>query len=282
MIVIADSGSTKTDWMVLIDGDCNKRFHTQGMNPVLMPQDELEKILQEARAQMATEMLQGVYFYGAGCRKDVIPKMKSAIAHVFHPIKWENIQVQSDLLAAARALCGQQEGIACILGTGANSCLYDGTRIVANIPPLGFILGDEGSGAVLGKMFINALYKGRLPKYLQQEFEEQMQVTLSTIIQRVYREEMPNRFLASFAPFIHGHLDSPEVVELCNENFRLFFRHNINPYQRHELKVNAIGGMAFHFADLLREAARKEGYEMGLICKSPMDGLVNYHQRVIV
>lgn len=281
MIVIADSGSTKTDWMVLVDGECNKRFHTQGMNPVLMSQDELERILREARVQMTTGIPQRVYFYGAGCREDVIPKLELAITRVFHPIKHEEVHVQSDLMAAARALCGRQEGIACILGTGANSCLFDGERIVANTPPLGFILGDEGSGAVMGRLFVNALYKGRLPKELRQAFEEQMQMTLSKIIQHVYREPMPNRFLASFVPFIFSHLDETGVAELCEENFRLFFRYNINPYQRQELKVNAIGSVAFHFADLLRQAARTEGYEMGMISQSPMDGLVKYHQSVI-
>lgn len=281
MIVIADSGSTKTDWMVLVDGECNKRFHTQGMNPVLMPQEELERILCEARVQMANEMPQRVFFYGAGCRENVIPKMEMAIVHVFHPLKREDVQVQTDLMAAARALCGEQEGIACILGTGANSCLYDGDRILANTPPLGFILGDEGSGAVIGKLFVNALYKGRLSNELQQEFEEQMQMTLSTIIQKVYREQMPNRFLASFVPFIFSHLDVTGVAELCEENFRLFFRYNIDPYDRHDLLVNAIGSVAFHFADLLRRAGKKEGYEMGLIYQSPMDGLVKYHQSVI-
>ncbi|MBR5062234.1 MAG: ATPase [Prevotella sp.] len=282
MVLIADSGSTKTDW-VLVDGERRERFFTQGMNPVLMSEIELEEVLLAAKRQVPKAKLLRVFFYGAGCREDVIPKMELAINRVFHPMNDEEIEikVQSDLMAAARALCGRQEGIACILGTGVNSCLFDGERIVANTPPLGFILGDEGSGAVLGKLFVNALYKGRLPILLRREFEEVMNQSLSAIIHKVYREPMPNRFLASFAPFIQTHLDVPEVADLCIENFQLFFRYNINPYQRHDLRVNAVGSVAFHFADLLHEAARKEGYEMGLILKSPMEGLVNYHQSVI-
>ena len=279
MTLIADSGSTKTDWM-LVEGDRKERFATRGMNPALMSDEELVEALQEARVKMTLDGSSQVFFYGAGCRDEVIPKMVSAIVRVFHPIAEGHVHVQSDLMAAARALCGRKEGIACILGTGSNSCLYDGERIVENTPPLGFILGDEGSGAVLGKLFVNALYKHRLLDSIKEEFEEQMQMNLSTLIQQVYRQPMPNRFLASFAPFIHAHLDDCDVEDLCRDHFRQFFRCNIAPYQRSDLRVNALGSVAFHFADVLHQAAQAEGYEMGLILKSPMDGLVVYHQSV--
>ena len=188
------------------------------------------------------------------------------------------IHVQSDLMAAARALCGNQPGIACILGTGSNSCLYDGESIVKNISPMGFILGDEGSGAVLGKHFINYLFKGNSSHQLMKEFTEETGLTMTDIINKVYREPLPNRFLASLAPFIHAHLDDLDVRNLVIDNFRMFFVRNIQHYQSPHLKVNAVGSIAYYFKDCLQEAAIQEGYELGIVLKSPMDGLIKYHQ----
>ena len=184
------------------------------------------------------------------------------------------IEAHGDLLGAARALCGQQEGIACILGTGANSCLYEGQRIVKNTPPMGYILGDEGSGAVLGIRFLNALYKNRLPASMKPAFEAYAQMSMAQVIERVYRQPMANRWLASLSAFIHQHIDEPTVKDLVVDNFRQFVVRNIAAYHRPDLPVNAVGSIAFYYRDQLEEAVKAEGYTLGKIVRSPLDALV--------
>ena len=200
--------------------------------------------------------------------------MMALLQEVFPQAK--QVEAHSDLLGAARALCGHNYGIASILGTGANSCLYDGEYIIQNTPALGYILGDEGSGGVLGKHFLHELYKGVLSENIRREFEQEYGLMMSDVIQRVYREPMPNRFLASLAPFIHRHLSDPAVARLVIDNFRDFFRYNIRPYQL-EMPVSFVGSIAWHFRDQLAEAANAEGFRLGTILKSPIEGLLRYH-----
>ena len=173
------------------------------------------------------------------------------------------------MLGAARALFGNDEGIACILGTGANSCLYDGNKIVSNVSPMGYILGDEGSGAVLGKTFINLLYKDHHEKDII-EFERETGLTQSDIIQKVYREAMPNRFLASLAPYIKSVSSHEWVHEMIVDCFRLFFRHNVSHYNRPDLPCSFVGSIAFYFEEELRQAAKKEGSFIVKIMKEPL------------
>ena len=290
---MADSGSTKTDW-VLLDGNGKKMFQTQGLNPVLMPEEAMVDIL---RCELLTEIPAGsdyeVFFYGAGVRPDQVAKMTTAFEKAFaagspfatiapHSTLHTphiTLHAASDLLGAARALCGHTEGIACILGTGSNSCLFDGEEIVQNTPALGYILGDEGSGASLGKRFLNALFKGVLSESLRIDFQKETSLSLDEIIKKVYCEPMPNRFLASLSKFIHRHLEEDEAIrELVKDEFRRFFRHNIVPYQRRDLAVNFVGSIAHHYEPLLREAACDEGFEVGLVVASPIGRLADYHQ----
>jgi N-acetylglucosamine kinase-like BadF-type ATPase len=168
-------------------------------------------------------------------------------------------EAHSDLLGAARALCGRAEGLACILGTGSNSCLFDGSRIVANTPPLGYILGDEGSGAVLGKLFLNALYKGVIGSETKKAFEEENRMTLAEVIERVYRQPLPNRWLASLSPFIHSRLSDPAVEALVTDSFSTFIARNIDPYRRRDLPINAVGSIAFYYKEQLCQAAAEAG-----------------------
>lgn len=277
MKLIADSGSTKTDWC-LIDGGVEVwHRNTQGINPIVQAPDKINAVLKgelclpEEYAAYVTD----VFFYGAGCREDMVSMMEGLLKRAMPGIG--SISVCSDLLAAARALCGNKEGIACILGTGANSCLYDGISITANTPALGYILGDEGSGAVLGKLFVNALFKGRLSADIREAFEAETQLTVTDIINKVYRQPMPNRFLASLSLFISRHIDAPALHRLVVGNFRSFLANNIRPYNRPDLPVNAIGSMAYHYRDCLEEAARAEEMTIGTVMKSPMEGLVVYH-----
>ena len=322
--LIADSGSTKTDWVLVeapeapptapegasivlpfrgdsivapsgAEGGASLRFHTQGINPIHLSDDQILDILRgellpqlcEALAQHPTPLT--IEFYGSGVRPDQEARMEQLLREAFsalashpsthsshlppltpHPL---SIEAHSDLLGAARALCGGAEGLACILGTGANSCLYDGHDIVANTPPLGYILGDEGSGAVLGRRFLNALYKGHLGPDVRADFEAVMQTSLSGVIDRVYRQPLPNRWLASLSPFIHSHLDNPGVEALVVDNFSDFIARNLDPYRRRDLPIQAVGSIAFYYRDQLRQAAQKAGYAVGNILRSPLDQL---------
>lgn len=291
-MLIADSGSTKTDWALLSCGEdgqiVDKRFQTQGINPVLMSEDDIAAVLNdELLSQMAGEdsflpAVLRIYFYGAGVRSDMETKMQRVVSRVFQESALGGVQTifgnyASDLLGAARALCGHDEGIACILGTGANSCLFDGRHIVANTPALGFILGDEGGGAALGKRFLNAIFKGLLSESVRDDYLQHTGLTLADIIRKVYREPMANRFLASTSLYIAEHLDQPELHQLVVDNFRDFFSRNIIPYGRRDLPVGFVGSMASHYEPLLREAAREEGFEVGDIVKSPISLLCAYH-----
>ncbi len=297
--LLADSGSTKTDWVLLLSENPQlpyqalATFKTQGITPVHQTTSEIRKILEyELHSQLSTfprakllntRVLEStlmenvdVFFYGSGCTPAHVPNMKQAIEEVLSP---RSVEVYSDLMAAARALCGHEAGIACILGTGANSCLYDGEHIVQNTPALGYILGDEGSGAVLGRLFINAIFKNPELAELRDLFLKTKKLSLSDIIRKVYNEPMANRFLASTSTFICEHLDNPLVRELVIDNFRHFFRSNITPYQHRDLPVHFVGSMAYHYRKELEEAGRLEGFIVGQTMKSPMEGLVKYHEQ---
>ena len=276
MILIADSGSTKTDWALQSVSGTIERFHTQGINPFHQDRAVIAEILRkELLPKLNPDEVACVCFYGSGVRPELEPVMTSILQEVFSQAR--QVESHSDLLGAARSLCGHNCGIASILGTGANSCLYDGSRIIANTPALGYILGDEGSGGVMGKLFLHELYKGVLSEKIRSEFEREYGLKMADVIQRVYREPMPNRFLASLAPFIHRHLSDPAICQLVVGNFRDFFRYNIRPYGLKDMPVSFVGSIASHFRDQLAEAAQAEGFRLGTILKSPIDGLLHYH-----
>ena len=269
MIITADSGSTKTTW--LIESDNNSWIiTTQGINPFHQKIETMSEIINNELIKHADfplhTTIEKVNFYGAGCTKEKSPILKSILEEAFSNSK---VSVDSDMLGAARALFGNDEGIACILGTGANSCLYDGNKIVSNVSPMGYILGDEGSGAVLGKTFINLLYKDHHEKDII-EFERETGLTQSDIIQKVYREAMPNRFLASLAPYIKSVSSHEWVHEMIVDCFLLFFRHNVSHYNRPDLPCSFVGSIAFYFEEELRQAAKKEGSFIGKIMKEPL------------
>lgn len=274
--LVVDSGSTKTDWCVCIDGKQVCRCITQGINPFHQSDDYIYNIIGEelkpklkaafTNQNLGEPSVRSIRFYGAGCRGAAIEGLRKILLSAF-PEATE-IEVGSDLLAAAHAVCGSEEGIACILGTGANSGLYDGKTIIANVSPLGYILGDEGSGAVLGKLFINGLFKGDVPSTIREEFLETTGQTLDDIIRRVYREPMANRYLASLSPFIRSHIDCREVRDIVVRNFVDFFRLNVDHYGHKDLAIGAVGSVAYYYRDELNEAARLCGYKMGKIVKS--------------
>ena len=275
MILIADSGSTKTDW-AFVEGERHIVATTQGINPFHQTQEDILRILrEELLPNNDVESVTDVYFYGSGVR----PEMKSVMKMILHGAfpRAKAVEAHSDLLGAARALCGRNEGIACILGTGANSCLYDGIHIVNNTPALGYVLGDEGSGAVIGKRFLHDLYSGLMSENIKSDFDASTGLSLPEIIRRVYREPMPNRFLASLSTFIYNHLDDPAVHQLVLDCFKDFLLIHILPYQRQDLPVSFVGSIAWFFQEQLHEAAKALGFEMGIIMRSPLKGLVRYH-----
>ena len=276
MILIADSGSTKTDWALQSVSGPLAHFHTQGINPFHQERSIIVGILKkELLPNLNPDKVSSVYFYGSGVRPELESVMMVLLKEMFPQAR--QVEAHSDLVGAARALCGHNYGVASILGTGANSCLYDGRTILQNTPALGYILGDEGSGGVLGKHFLHDLYKGVLSENIRLEFEREYGLTMADVIQRVYREPMPNRFLASLAPFIHRHLSDPAVRCLVINNFRDFFRYNIRPYGLSNMKVSFVGSIAWHFREQLAEAAQTEGFSLGAILKSPIEGLLHYH-----
>lgn len=280
MILLADSGSTKTDWALLFNEEGILSFTSSGLNPsVLAPEMIAELLRKEVDVKLqlfgVKPFITEVHFFGAGCTEAKCPVMADLLAELVSPDA--KIHVASDMLGAAIAACEGKAGIAAILGTGANSCLFDGEKIVANTPALGYILGDEGSGAVLGKIFINKVLKGTLPESLCREFLDETGLDKFAVIEKVYRQPAANKFLASFSPFIHSHLDVKELREVVVENFISFFNNNIQQYGNQSVEVNIVGSMGFYYEAELREAAEKCGYTIGRIIKSPIEGLISYY-----
>lgn len=277
MKLIADSGSTKTDWcLVDADGQVAATCKTQGINPFHQDDQAISAILnEELRPRLDVSAATAIHFYGSGLRPELQERMQRLFRHTFP--QCHAVETEGDLLGAARALCGRDRGIACILGTGSNSCLYDGTRIVMNTPPLGYILGDEGSGAVLGARFLNAVLKGHLPAPLRGELLDSLQMSEGDIISRVYRQPLANRWLASLAPFIHAHLHVDAVRQLVIDSFLQFVDRNLVPYGSEDLPVSAVGSIAYHFRAELAEALSRNGRPLGRIERSPLPELVRYH-----
>ncbi len=272
MKIIADSGSTKTEWLVVDDGKPVERFATSGLNPLVLGIESFrESLSSELLPRLWGYAVTQIEFYGAGCT----PEMEAAVGAVFLELLGAaEITVKSDLVGACRAMCKDREGIIAILGTGSNSCLYDGKQIVSQTPALGYILGDEGSGAALGRLFLNALYKGRLPGEIDEAFQSATGLTQSEVINRVYCRPKANTFLASLAPFLKQWSADPHIRRLITANFRDFFRVNIRPYGRRDLPVSCVGSLAWHFTPMLREAAGYEGYTIGEVVSSPVYSLL--------
>ncbi len=277
MYLIADGGATKTDWALVDNGKLISRIYTLGMNPFQASEEIIENIVRDELVTKlpAQAISPSIFFYGAGCTPEKCIVIKGILSKFFPE---SNIFVSSDLLGSARGLCGHQPGIACILGTGSNSCYYDGENIAENTPSLGYVLGDEGSGAVIGKTLVADILKGIMPEHITKKFYEETQLTKADILDKVYRQPMPSRFLASMTPFVSRHKEEePFLRDLAVRNFRLFFSRCIVPYKRPHLKVNFVGGLAFSFETELKEAAAAEGFEVGKIAKGPMEGLILYH-----
>ena len=279
MILIADSGSTKTDWSLVDELSVRLQFSTQGLNPFHQTEEQIVSVLDYAvnqtRSLCSKDDELSVYFYGAGCTPDKCVIIEGC----FRSVCDENtdIHVYSDMLGAARSLCGHSAGIACILGTGSNSCLYDGRDVTANVSPLGYILGDEGSAAYIGKRLVADVLKCQLPPSVCNMFFAEVNLTAADIVNKVYRESLPNRFLGQLSQFCQRHLDVPEISEFITDCFREFFRRNILNYGHPEMSVHFIGSIAWVYSRQLCDAAVSMGLKVGNICRTPMQGLIDYH-----
>lgn len=276
MKLIADSGSTKTDWTLSDKGKRVHKIQTQGINPFYQNSNDISEILKtELLPKLNDKIPEYIYFYGAGCS---FPEKQQLISTAFHNV-WGNelkLELSSDLVAAARALLGKKEGIACILGTGSNSCHWDGKQIIKNVPPLGYILGDEGSGAVLGKLLVADLLKNQLSEQLTKKFYQKYEITYEELMARVYKQPFPNRSLAEFTYFLHENITEPEVKMLLRNAFTAFAERNLAQYPN-ELSVNFVGSVAVAFENVLRAVLSKEGYKVGAVLKAPIEALEAYH-----
>lgn len=276
MILIADSGSTKTHWSVVERGQLVQQVFTKGMNPFFQTPEEMGEEIETALIpQLDSRKFREIHFFGAGCSPEKVPLVRQVLSNYFD-VEGE-IEVDTDMLAAAKGLCGHHPGIVCIMGTGSNSCFYDGERIVSNVSPLGFILGDEGSGAVLGKLLVGDILKNQMSAELKERFLEQFNLTQADIIERVYRQPFPNRFLASVSPFLIQNIQEPEIYQLVLNAFKAFLTRNVMQYDYKNNKAHFIGSIAYHYKAVLMTAAKEVGVEVGTIIQSPMTGLHTYY-----
>ena len=275
MILIADSGSTKTEWLLVGKEGVERSFRTAGLNPYLLSEDEIRRLLtREVLVELPVESMTELFFYGAGC---VGRPAEMLCAQLRRVIGADTVEVHSDLLGAARALCGDAPGIVAILGTGSNSGLYDGRTLTRSVPSLGYLLGDEGSGSDLGKHFLSDAMKGLLPESVANPFFDRYPLSQGELLESVYRRPFPNRFMARFAPFLHEHLDDDYVRQLVAGRFEAFFRRNILAYPYTQFPVHFVGSVAYYFAEVLREVARSLSVEVATILPSPGEALARYH-----
>lgn len=277
-ILIADSGSTKTDWCVAEENEITVRFTTAGMNPFHQTEEQIESEIRAKVLPYIPAFVEKVCFYGSGCTEEKKTRMRKVLEKTFRA----SAQAESDLLGAARSLCGEQPGIACILGTGSNSCFYDGGKIAAHVSPLGYILGDEGSGSDIGKRFLNRILKSSLQadKWAAEALKR-IGMRPEEILEQVYRRPFPNRFLAGLVPLVFQmSREEPyrkEACEIIKAAFGSFFEKNLWQYDYEHFPVHFTGSVAYYLQDHLRCVYEK--LEIGNITQGPMEGLVEYHAK---
>ena len=277
MKLIADSGSTKTDWRLIDEFNNIHQAQSIGLNPYFTSENEIIEALTTGPLKLfATSDIKEVHFYGAGCSSEgPIKIMEDAMSRVY---KTATLHIEHDLLGAARALCGKQKGIAGILGTGSNSCLFDGEFIAKNVPSLGYILGDEGSGAHMGRKFLADLLNDVVPKEMKDRFDKKFKLDREKILESVYMQPLPNRFLASFCNFLYQCLDLDYTRRLVSDSFSAFIDKQISQYDGYqELPLNLVGSIAFHFNAILRDVAAEREIIIGQILQAPIAALTLFH-----
>jgi glucosamine kinase len=278
MILIADGGSTKTDWRLISpQNDIVFSIQTVGFNPYLSSTDDIREILwKELDPYLGSHKISRVFYYGAGCSTSSKNEIVSKAMETFFPEA--EILIYHDLLGAARALFGDKSGIACILGTGSNSCLYDGKDIINNVPSLGYLFGDEGSGAYLGKMLLTTYLHDELPSDISDSFKKKYSLSLENILDASYNKGQPSRFLAVFSEFIFENNEHPFIKSLITTNFNEFFKYFVLRYPDYtKYAVSCVGSIAYIYQALLREVAGSLNIQIDQITKTPVEGLVAFH-----
>lgn len=277
MKLIADGGSTKTKWALLSENATAEVFTSAGLNPLMLDDEAIrQRIAAEVVLRIGERRVDEVWFYGAGCIDSVLGRMAGLLRR---SLGGAECRVGSDMLGAARALCGHRRGIACVLGTGSNSCLYDGEMVEDNVSPLGYILGDEGSGAVIGRRLISDVYKRQLPGELCGHFGRWLGMSRNEVIERVYRRPEANVFLASLTRFVAENISEAPLRELVTDEFERFLRRNVMNYEdAGELPVHFTGSLASVFEPQLREALDRCGLHCGRIEPDPLPGMIEYHK----
>jgi glucosamine kinase len=278
MILIADSGSTKTDWILYNNKtEEAQSFHSQGLNPYFVESHEIAKVAEDCFRSIDINEISQLFFYGAGC-SSVQSKtiVKNGLASVFRKA---NIEIEHDLMAAARALLGDRSGVACILGTGSNACLYDGAKIVKEAVSFGYMLGDEGSGNHLGKKLLKAIFNGKAPQEIKNAFiKEYPSLDLSLLLEQLYKTPSPNKFLASFSPFINSHRKNAFIQNMIKSSFQDFLDEFVVDFSADEqLLIGFQGSIAWAYNDLLMDVIEERKMKIGPIIKQPIEKLLEYH-----
>ncbi|MBL7968853.1 MAG: ATPase [Prolixibacteraceae bacterium] len=278
MKLIADSGSTKTAWKLIETPGKSKDMKTFGLNPFFRTEDEIYEEVKSTLLPATGSEINEIYFYGAGVvNEEKGSIVKKALSRIYPNA---SIEAHSDVVGAARALFGNNAGIACILGTGSNVCLYDGEKITGGVSPLGFILGDEGSGAVMGRKLLGDYFKEVMPVSLREKFTERFNITREEALNRVYRGEKPNQFLAQFTPFLSENADSAYCQEFVQRNFMEFFERNVTKIPNFsDFPIGFVGSVAWHFSQILINTADYYGFTNPVIIKDPIDGLERYYTK---
>jgi len=277
-ILLADSGATKCEWCLAETKKRTKTVFTQGISPYFLSTPQIETIIRTELLPNFKKVppIEAVYYYGTGCSNpENVKIVKKAITNSF---PGSEVQVGTDLLGAARALCGDEKGIACILGTGSNSCYYNGKKIVKNSPGLGYVLGDEGSGAYLGRKVLQYFLYNTFDEELRYKFDAKYATTNMEILENVYKKPLPNRYLASYTLFLaenRGHYMIENIIEDGLNDF--FFSHLCKYTESWTMPIHFVGGVSFAFSDIIKDLCHSYEFEMGTILKNPMEGLIQYH-----
>lgn len=276
-VLLADSGATKCEWCLVDKNKRKKTIFTQGISPYFLNAAQIEHLIRtELLPKIGKTSVEAVYYYGTGCStKENIAIVKKALSRVFARIK---IQVTDDVLGAARALCGNKKGLACILGTGSSVCFYNGKKIVTSTPGLGYVLGDEGSGAYLGKKVLQYYLYKTFDEDLHYRFEDKYKTSRAEILENIYKKPLPNRYLASFALFLAENRDHYMIENIIEDGLNdFFFTHLCKYTESWKMPISFVGGISYAFKDVIKDLCHSYEFELGKILKNPMEGLIKYH-----
>ena len=283
-ILIADGGSTKVAWSYLASEHAEPAYEkSRGLNPFYHTIESLKQSLNDEVVPTATELdwkIHAVAFYGAGCAgEEACGKMAEALSAVFEVEKSE-ILVDSDILGAARAVCGTREGVACILGTGHNSCHYDGEKIIDQVPVLGFTLGDEASAGYFGRKVIQSYFYREMPEELKSKYEKEYETDRPSILKEVYQKDHPNRYVAGFAKFAGDNKEHPFIRKMLHDGFSEFLNRHVCKYHlKEDTPIGFIGSVAFHNREIVEEALEEQQLKAGAFLTDPVEGLISYHRQ---